>query len=64
MTTLTAPSRGLLEVSPRVEARLRDGELTSRQVDDFRDFLAAVDRDILRHRIITNNAYTRWFQKG
>jgi hypothetical protein len=65
MATLTAPSRGgQLEVSPRVEARLRDGELTARQVDDFRDFLAAVDRDLLRHRIITDNAYTRWFQKG
>ncbi len=64
MTTLTAPSRGQLEVSPRVEARLRDGELTSKQVDDFREFLAEVDRDLLRHRIITDNAYTRWFQKG
>jgi hypothetical protein len=64
MTTLTAPSRGQLEVSPGVKARLRDGELTSKQVDDFREFLAEVDRDLLRHRIITDNAYTRWFQKG
>src|SRR5262249_25938205 len=44
--------------------RLRNGELTQRQVDDFRDFLAAVDRELLNHRVITNNAYTRWFQKG
>src|SRR6516162_418861 len=63
MATLTeAP--GLLSVSSRIEERLRDGELTQRQVDDFRDFLAEVDRDLLRHRVITSNAYTRWFQKG
>lgn len=64
MATLTAPTRGQLEVSSRVEARRRDGELTQAQVDEFRDFLAAVDRDLLHHRIITDNAYTRWFQTG
>src|SRR5262245_36857811 len=62
-TTLTAPA-GLLSVSPRIEERLRDGELTPQQVDDFRDFLAAVDRDLLRHRVILHNDYTRWFQAG
>jgi hypothetical protein len=63
MATLSeAP--GLLHVSSRIEERLRDGELTQRQVDDFRDFLAEVDRDLLRHRVITDNVYTRWFQKG
>jgi hypothetical protein len=61
--TLTAPG-GLLSVSPRIEERLREGELTPRQVDDFRDFLAAVDRDLLRHRVILHNDYTRWFQAG
>ncbi len=61
-TTLTAP--GSLAVSPRIEERLRDGELTPQQVDDFRDFLAAVDRDLLHHRIILDNDYTRWFQEG
>jgi hypothetical protein len=62
-TTLTATT-GSLTVSPRVEERLRDGELTPQQVDDFRDFLAAVDRELLQHRIIRNNAYTHWFQAG
>jgi hypothetical protein len=38
--------------------------LTPEQVDDFREFLAQVDRDLLHHRIITDNAYTRWFQAG
>ena len=32
-TTLTAPG-GLLTVSPRIEERLRDGELTPQQVDE------------------------------
>jgi hypothetical protein len=53
-----------LQVSERIEQRLNDGELTPQQVDDFRDFLDEVDRQLLNHRVITNNAYTRWFQKG
>jgi hypothetical protein len=59
---LTAPVN--LTISPRIEARLQAGELTQDQVDDFRDFLAEVDRDFFHHRIITDNAYTRWFQAG
>jgi hypothetical protein len=60
---LTAPESRLL-VSPRIEERLHSGELTRQQVDDFRDFLAAVDRDLMHHRIILDNPYGRWFQKG
>jgi hypothetical protein len=60
---LTAAPGGLT-VSSRVEERLRQGELTPHQVDDFRDFLAQVDRDFMHHRIILNNEYTRWFQRG
>jgi hypothetical protein len=61
--TLTA-SGGRLQVSSRIEERLNEGELTPQQVEDFRDFLAEVDRELLSHRIILDNAYTRWFQKG
>ncbi len=53
-----------LTVSPRIEQRLREGELTSDQVDGFRDFLDRVDRDLLHHRIITDNLYARWFAEG
>jgi hypothetical protein len=60
---LTAPG-GLATISPRIEERLRQGDLTKRQVDDFRDFLAEVDHKFLHHRIITKNEYTRWFQQG
>ena len=62
--TLTAHPGTSLRVSEHVEDRMRKGELTLAQVEDFRGFLAAVERDLLRHRIITNNEYTRWFQKG
>jgi hypothetical protein len=51
-------------VSPRVEERLRRGELSEAQVQEFRDFLERVDRDLLHHRMITDNAYTRWFSAG
>ncbi|MGE3806323.1 MAG: hypothetical protein AB7K24_16770 [Gemmataceae bacterium] len=61
MATATA---SLTAVSPRIEERLKRGELTEQQVDDFREFLAAVDKELMHHRIIVDNVYTRWFQKG
>jgi hypothetical protein len=51
-------------VSPRILERLRRGQLTEGQVDEFRDFLDQVQRDLLGHPIITDNRYTRWFQRG
>jgi hypothetical protein len=54
----------LATVSPRIEARRASGELTDSDVERFRDFLADVDRDLLHHRIILDNPYTRWFQAG
>jgi hypothetical protein len=62
--SLAAAPGGLVTISPRIEERLDRGELTPEQVEDFRRFLAEVDRDFLRHRIITDNEYTRWFQTG
>jgi pyrroloquinoline quinone (PQQ) biosynthesis protein C len=53
-----------LKISSRIEERLRQGELTPEQVNDFQDFLFQVDRVLLHHRIILNNAYTKWFQEG
>jgi hypothetical protein len=51
-------------ISPRIDERLRRGQLTQSEVDDFRDFLDRVDGDLLHHRAITDNAYTRWFRLG
>jgi hypothetical protein len=51
-------------VSPRIEQRLQRGELNTDQVEEFREFLDRVDCDLLHHRIITDNAYTRWFRDG
>ena len=62
--TLTAPPAGKLQVSSRVEERLASGDLTNQQVDDFRAFLAQVDRDIMQHRIIQRNPYCEWFARG
>src|SRR5688572_11659937 len=63
-TLLTAPPASRLHVSGRIEDRLRRGELSTDRVEEFRRFLADVDHDFLQHRIITDNHYTRWFQKG
>lgn len=64
MTHVHSLSHSPLSVSPHVMERLRSGELTDRQVSDFRDFLFDVDREIMHHRIVVGNAYTRWFAKG
>jgi hypothetical protein len=63
-TAMTAPAGTKLHVSDRVEQRLQFGELTRDQVEEFRRFLGDVDRELMRHRVITDNRYTRWFQKG
>lgn len=59
----SAPGR-LTALSPRIEERLHKGELTRQQADDFQEFLDEVDRELMQHRIITDNAYTRWFREG
>jgi hypothetical protein len=64
MSQVLTAAPGGLTLSHRIEERLQAGELTPEQVDDFRDFLAEVERDLMHHRVITDNAYTRWFQKG
>src|SRR4029453_6807920 len=51
-------------VSLRIEERLHRGELRGEKVERFGAFLDRVDRDVLHHRIITDNAYTRWFREG
>jgi hypothetical protein len=53
-----------LNLSSRIEQRLHEGELTEKQVNEFQTFLEEVDRTFLHHRIILNNAYTRWFSQG
>ncbi|MFQ4146640.1 hypothetical protein [Chlorogloeopsis sp. ULAP02] len=64
MTQVFIKALSSLTISSRIEERLHRGELTQAQVDDFRDFLAEVEREFLQHRIITNNTYTRWFREG
>src|SRR5437868_3681124 len=53
-----------LVLSPRIEERLHGGELSPRQVEDFQEFLQEVDHTLLHHRIVVDNAYTRWFREG
>ena len=62
MSTIAHVDR--LAMSGRIEDRLRRGDLTAGQVDDFTHFLDEVDRDLLHHRVILDNAYTRWFRGG
>lgn len=63
MTRAAIPANRLT-ISSRIEERLRQGKLAQAQVEDFHDFLAEVDGELFQHRIITSNAYTRWFRNG
>ncbi len=60
-STISKPNS--LTISDRIQTRLQQGELSAAQVEDFQQFLVKVDR-MLHHRIILNNPYTRWFQRG
>jgi hypothetical protein len=53
-----------LVISPRIEERLNSGALSQRQVEEFQAFLNDVDRELLHHPIVVDNAYTRWFREG
>jgi len=53
-----------LVLSSRIEEKLRTGALTSGQVEAFERFLHDVDLDLLHHRIVLDNPYTRWFREG
>lgn len=64
MSTATLSPGSRLAVSDRVLQRQLDGEISFARVDEFRSFLDEVERDLLRHRVILDNRYTRWFQKG
>lgn len=61
---VTAARGGLTAISSRIQERLRDQTLSQQQVEEFRRFLGEVDRELLQHRMITHNAYTRWFREG
>jgi hypothetical protein len=64
MTQLLTTSPTHPTPSTRIEQRLRQGELTQAQVDDFKDFLEEVDRTLFQHPIILHNPYTHWFKEG
>ncbi len=59
----TGTYNSLVELSPRIREKLHAGEITGDQAEQFEAFLAQVD-DLLHHRIILDNAYPRWFQRG
>lgn len=64
-TAVAAPKLGRkLVVSDRIEARLNTGELTQKQVDEYRKFLDVAEKELMNHRVVLGNPYTRWFQKG
>jgi hypothetical protein len=65
-TTLAAPPSpaGRLVVSDRIDRRLDTGELTKAQVDEYRRFLDVAERELMQHRIVRDNRYSRWFQQG
>jgi hypothetical protein len=64
-SSVAAPPAGRrLYVSDRIERRLNTGELTRSQVDEYRRFLDVAERELMQHRIVRDNKYTRWFQQG
>ena len=40
------------------------GDYTVEKGHAFLQFQQRIDRELLRHRVITSNAYTAWFSQG
>lgn len=64
MTSVLSFNPPHLTISARIQTQLQQGILSRSQIDDFESFLHQVDRVFLQHPIITQNAYTQWFQQG
>jgi len=53
-----------LAVSDDMMARKTSGEITQDQFDRFSSFVERINQELMPHPVITDNAYTRWFEKG
>ena len=56
--------RTFVPFSASLQARIRAGERTPGQIEDYRKFLAEVEAKFMRHPVITSNSYCQWFAQG
>lgn len=52
------------ELEPKIKARVDSGDIPKSKVDSYFKLIERVEREILPHRVITDNAYCAWFEKG
>ena len=53
-----------LTVSQEFRGRVAAGRVSRADADRFEAFVATCDRRLMRHPVITDNTYTRWFATG
>ena len=54
----------LTAFSAALQARIDSGEISSAQVEDYRGFMQEVASRFMRHPVITDNTYCKWFAGG
>ncbi|PYV43690.1 MAG: hypothetical protein DMG06_09605 [Acidobacteria bacterium] len=57
-------SNKITEISPEILAKAKSGEIPQSRLEEYREFLQEVESKFMNHRIIVNNRYCRWFEKG
>ena len=53
-----------LSVSDEVKKRAATGQLSESELERFERFVETCNDDLMRHTVITDNHYTRWFDRG
>jgi hypothetical protein len=53
-----------LVVSEQVKTMKEKGNISSQEYTRFENFLKRCNTELMKHRVITNNDYTRWFSHG
>ena len=54
----------LTAFSMALQARIESGEISPKQVQDYRGFMQEVADRFMQHPIITDNSYCKWFAHG
>jgi hypothetical protein len=54
----------ITEVPPEIRARVDSGEISRDRLAMFQEFLQEVEAKFMNHRIIVDNSYCKWFEKG
>jgi hypothetical protein len=57
-------SAKITEISPEIHAKVESGEIPQSKLVEYQEFLQEVESKFMNHRVIADNRYCQWFEKG